>query len=224
MISQQSRTAQGNERGRPLRAALLGLAAAVVPALGLGPPSAGAASVPALGSLQSAPCTVKAGDPPIEAPLYAQQLGASPRSDGWWCQLPHATQIPSALTELRRDVAPLPNNHALYETIFTPRGLAFGTSLRTKGLPYLIVSEQVDSSIAPNRATHTPQFSSGPAIELKPGVRAYVSVQGNSTAVTFAYPSNGVPKYLFAVTYVTVSGANVPLSTVVAVAKKVRPM
>jgi len=49
-----------------------------------------------------------------------QQEGASSKSDGWWCQLPHATQVPGGLLPLRRDVAPC-QHFATYQTVYTPR-------------------------------------------------------------------------------------------------------
>ena len=84
---------------------IMSAAVSVVPAILLGPP-VGATGT--LGPLKSVGCAPLADDPAVEAPLYAQQEGASSRSDGWWCQLPHATQVPGGLLPLRRDVAPLP--------------------------------------------------------------------------------------------------------------------
>src|SRR5271154_5450054 len=96
-------------------------AVSVVPAIWLSPPVAATST---LGSLRSVGCAPLAGDPSIEAPLYAQQEGASSKSDGWWCQLPSATQVPGGLLPLRRDVAPLPQNFAIYETVYSPAGTA----------------------------------------------------------------------------------------------------
>ena len=76
-----------------------------------------------------------ASDPSIEAPLYAQQKGASAKSDGWWCQLPHATQVPGGLVPLRRDSAPLPNNYDLDQTVYSSAGTAKDTSITTHGPP-----------------------------------------------------------------------------------------
>src|SRR5579871_5738779 len=100
-------------------------------------PSVSAAA--ALGPLRSVACTPMASDPAIEAPLYAQQKGASGKSDGWWCQLPHATQVPSGLVPLRRNSAPLPNNYDLDETVYSLAGTAKDTSFTAHGPPALIV-------------------------------------------------------------------------------------
>ena len=103
---------------------------AAAPAIWPGPPVAATTTV---GPLTSVGCAPLAAEPPVEAPLYAQQEGASSKSDGWWCQLPHATQVPGGLLPLRRDVAPLPQNFAIYQTVYSPAGTAKDDSITANG-------------------------------------------------------------------------------------------
>ena len=101
-----------------------------------------------------------ASEPSIEAPLYAQKKGASPKSDGWWCQLPHATQVPGGLLPLRRDVAPLPQNFAIYQTVYAPAGTAKDESITANGPPAIVVEVKANSAVAPGKTARAPQFSS----------------------------------------------------------------
>ena len=55
----------------------------------------------AVGPLHSLRCTPLPSDQPVEAPLYAQQEGANGATDGWWCQMPHATEVPAQFGELK---------------------------------------------------------------------------------------------------------------------------
>ena len=196
------------------------LAATAVPALWLGPPAAAAVR---LGPLHSVRCAAMASDPQLEAPLYAQQKGASGRADAWWCQLPHATQVPGGLVPLRRDVAPLPNGYAIEETVYTRGGLVKDASISTKS-PAIVVEVKLNSVVAPTTTAHVPQFSSPNTVTLKKGVTANVLTSGGQIDVSWAYPTTGVPKYLVAVASVTVAGFDVPASTVIAVAKHVKPI
>jgi hypothetical protein len=165
-----------------------------------------------------------ASDPAIEAPLYAQQKGASAKSDGWWCQLPHATQVPGGLVPLRRDSAPLANNYALDETVYASAGTAKEASISTHGSPSLIVEVKVNSALAPSATARVPQFSSAHKVVLKKGVTANVLTDSGQTDVSWAFTTAGVPKYLSAVSTVTVAGFGVPASVVIAVAKHVAPL
>jgi hypothetical protein len=165
-----------------------------------------------------------ASEPSIEAPLYAQKEGASLKSDGWWCQLPHATQLPAGLLALRRDVAPLPQNFAIYQTVYSPAGTAKDVSVTAHGPPAIIVEVKVNSAIAPGNADRTPQFSSPRKVVLKKGISANVITSGGQTDVSWSLPTKGVPRYLSAVSYVTVAGFGVPASAVIAVAKHVQPL
>ena len=192
-----------------------------VPAIWLGPSDAATAN---LGPLKSEACTPMAADPSIEAPLYAQQKGASAKSDGWWCQLPHATQVPGGLVPLRRDSAPLPNNYDLDQTVYSSAGTAKDTSITTHGPPGLIVEVKVNSAVAPGATARVPQFSSAHKVVLKKGVTANVLTDSGQTDVSWAFPTSGVPKYLNAVSSVTVAGFGVPASVVIAVAKHVAPL
>jgi hypothetical protein len=177
-----------------------------------------------VGALTSVRCAPMASDPAIEAPLYAQQKGASSKSDGWWCQLPHATQVPGGLVPLRRDVAPLPNGYALDQTVFSPAGTAKDVSVTSHGPPAVIVEVKVNSVIAPTSTARVPQFSSAKKVVLKKGVTANVLTGSGQTDVSWAFPTTGVPKYLSAVSSVTVAGFGVPASAVIAVAKHVAPV
>jgi hypothetical protein len=164
-----------------------------------------------------------ASDPQLEAPLYAQQKGASGKPDAWWCQLPHATKIPGGLVPLRRDVAPLPNGYAIEETVYAPGGKAKDAAITTKS-PSIIVEVKLNSAVAPSATEHVPQFSSSKTVILKKGLTASVLSSGGQTDVSWAYPVTGVPKYLNAVASVTVAGFDVPASVVIAVAKHVKPI
>ena len=196
------------------------VAATAVPVLWLGPPSDAAVR---LGPLHSVRCGPMASDPQLEAPLYAQQKGASGKADAWWCQLPHATQLPGGLVPLRRDVAPLPNGYAIEETVYARGSLPKDASISTK-TPSIIVEVKLNSVVAPTTTAHVPGFSSPNTITLKRGVTASVETSTGRTDVSWAYPTAGVPKYLVAVASVTVAGFDVPPSTVIAVAKHVKPI
>jgi hypothetical protein len=196
-------------------------AASVVPPIWLGPP-VGATST--LGPLKSVGCAPMASDPSIEAPLYAQQEGASSKSDGWWCQLPHATQVPGGLIPLRRDVAPLPQNFAIYQTVYTPAGTAKDDSITANGPPAIVIEVKSNSAVAPGTTARTPQFSSSQKVVLKKGVTANVLTSGGQTDVSWPFPTTGVPRYLSPVSSVTVAGFGVPASAVIAVAKHVQPI
>jgi hypothetical protein len=196
-------------------------AVSVVPAIWLGPPVAATGT---LGPLKSVGCSPMAAEPSVEAPLYAQQEGASSKSDGWWCQLPHATQVPAGLVPLRRGVDPLPQNFAIYQTVYSPTGTAKDDSITANGPPAIVVEVNVDSSIAPGKAARTPQFSSPQKVVLKKGVQANVLTSGGQTDVSWSFSTTGVPRYLSPVSYVTVAGFGVPASAVIAVAKHVRPL
>lgn len=164
-----------------------------------------------------------ASDPALEAPLYAQQKGASSKADAWWCQLPHATQVPGGLVPLRRDVAPLAKGYAIEETVYAPAGQAKDASVTSKGPPSIIVEVKLNSAVAPGPTDHVPQFTSSRKVTLKKGVTANVLTTSGQSDVSWGYPTAGVPKYLTAVVSVTVAGFDVPASAVIAVAKRVAP-
>jgi hypothetical protein len=197
------------------------LAVPTVPVIWLGQ---SVAATTTLGPLQAVSCAPLSSDPAIEAPLYAQRKGASGKSDGWWCQLPHATQVPGGLVALRRDSAPLPNNYDLDETLYSPPGTAKDAGISAHGPPFIIVEVKVNSAVAPGATARVPQFSSAHKVVLKKGLTANVVTDSGQTDVSWAFPPSGVPKYLSAVSSVTVAGFNVPASTVIAVAKHVAPL
>ena len=192
-----------------------------VPVLWLGP---SVAATTTLGPLKSVACAPLAGDPAIEAPLYAQKKGASGKSDGWWCQLPHTTQVPDGLVALRRDSAPLPNNYDLDQTVYSPAGTAKDASVTEHGPPALVVEVKVNSAVAPGATARVPQFSSARKVALKKGITANVLSDSGQTDVSWAFPTSGVPKYLSAVVSVTVAGFGVSAAEVIAVAKHVAPL
>ena len=200
---------------------IMSAAVSVVPAILLGPP-VGATST--LGPLKSVGCAPLADDPAVEAPLYAQQEGASSRSDGWWCQLPHATQVPGGLLPLRRDVAPLPQNFAIYETVYSPKGTTKDASITANGPRAIVVEVKANSAVAPGKTARTPQFTSSQKVVLKKGITANVLTSGGQTDVSWSFPTTGVPRYLSAVSSVTVAGFGVPASVVIAVAKHIQPL
>ncbi len=228
MTRHQTRvTRSGPQRSSGQRANVVGIVfvavslVSVMSAIWLGP---AVAATGTLGPLKSVGCVPTAAEPSIEAPLYAQQEGASPKSDGWWCQLPHATQVPGGLFPLRRDVAPLPQNFAIYQTVYSPAGTAKDDSITANGPPAIVVEVNVNSAVAPGRTTRAPQFSSSQKVILKKGITANVITSGGQTDVSWSFSMTGVPKYLSPVSYVTVAGFGVPASAVIAVAKHVRPL
>jgi hypothetical protein len=192
-----------------------------VPVIWLGP---SVAATTTLGPLKAVSCAPLSSDPAIAAPLYARRNGASAKSDGWWCQLPHATQVPRGLVALRRDSAPLPNNYALDQTVYSPAGTAKGASITANGPPAIVVEVKVNSAVAPGATARVPQFSSAHKVVLKKGITANVLTDSGQTDVSWAFTTSGVPKYLSAVASVTVAGFNVPASTVIDVAKHVAPL
>jgi hypothetical protein len=201
----------------------MGIVCALVPTvslIGSGPADASTA----LGPLKSVACKPLKSDPAIEAPLYAQKAGATGRSDGWWCQLPHATKLPGGLVALRRDSAPLPNNYGLDETVYAQAGTAKEAAISTHGSPFMIVEVKVNSSVAPSATDRVPEFASAHKVVLKKGTTANVLTDSGQTDVSWAFTTAGAPRYLSAVSTVTVAGFNVPASMVVAVAKHVAPL
>jgi hypothetical protein len=197
-----------------------GAALAVVsaPLMLLAPSSAGASGS---ATLQKLPCTTMRTDPALEAPLYAQNEGANGSSDGWWCQLPHLTEVPSGFRQIVRTVAPLPNLYSNYETQYGP---PTGGAAHVLGSgPGILLTDDVNGAVmVPSHLTY-PSLPKGSSVSLGHGVTAVVSRQGTTTRVTWRYPSRGIPKYLHTVVQVTVSGTGVPASEVVAVARQVRP-
>src|SRR3984957_15089203 len=113
--------APGQGRRRSLSGMLAVLVSIVITTVA-GPPGAGAAPSPSvnLGPLRPVSCKTLPSDPPLEAPLYAQNAGASPMADGWWCQLPHATRMPASFVAVQRELIPLPNLYGLYSTTYAP--------------------------------------------------------------------------------------------------------
>jgi hypothetical protein len=215
-------TARKPSAGR--RVIAMGFLCAVVPTVPVMWLGSSAGATTTLGPLKSVACKPMASDPAIEAPLYAQQAGASGSSDGWWCQLPHATRVPGGLVPLRRDSAPLPNNYDLDETVYATAGTARDDSITNNGPPAVIVEVKVNSAVVPGATARVPEFSSAHEVVLKKGVTAYVLTESGQTDVSWGFRTAHVPKYLSAVASITVAGYDVPASAVIAMAKHVAPL
>jgi hypothetical protein len=181
------------------------------------PVAAGATGSGTLGSIR---CSTLPTDPALEAPLYAQNEGASGAANGWWCQLPHATMAPAGFTELARRVTPIADLYSDYVTLYGPN--AGGSDGSASG-PQIRVTDEVNSSVAPpSHLKYTP-VPKGAHVSLGHGVTAVEVRHRQSTTVVWRYPVRGVPKYLRAVAQVSVSGTGVPESAVVGVARHVQP-
>jgi hypothetical protein len=186
-----------------------------------GQTGAGAAAPSTVGSLRPAACKPLPTDPPLEAPTYAQNAGASPVADGWWCQLPHATQMPANFVAVQREVIPLPNLYGQYTTTFAPR--VAGAASQTGNRSSIVVAPEVNGAVAPGKPVPPAAPPGARKVALAKGITASVVSTGRSVVVTWPYPSSKVPPYLRAVASITVTGTGVPESVVLAVAKHVKP-
>jgi hypothetical protein len=208
----------GRRIGRRLLAAVAVTAALAVPVpLALGQPGTAGAAV--TGAMQSLPCKAVGGQPVVAAPLWAQQAGAGSQTSGWWCQLPHATKLPANFVAISRTVDPLPNTYADFTTEYAPAG---STSSTGAG-PSITVAPDVDSAVTSPTHLQYPQLRSGTTVTLSHGVQATMISKKHLVSVRWRYPTSGVPKYLRGVATVTVIGSGVPASTVLAVARAVKP-
>jgi hypothetical protein len=187
-------------------------------------PRAGATSSSGSGTavagLAFVTCRPLASDPPLEPPQYAMDDGARGGADSWWCQLPHATQLPVGFGPVSRYVAPLPNEYADYSTQYAKGGSA-GASDSTSA-PSIIVTSDVNSSVTPGGTVHKAP-PGDKKVTLINGITADVSVNGSSVAVSWSYPTTAVPSYLQGVSNITVQGTGLPMATVMAVARHVEP-
>jgi hypothetical protein len=174
-------------------------------------------SGPAAAGLAFVSCRPLASDPPLEPPQYALDDGARGGEDSWWCQLPHATQVPVGYAPVGRSVAPLPNDYADYSTQYAKGGSANSTAQ-----PTVVITSDVNSAVTGGAAVHKAP-TGGKKVKLANGVTADVAVNGNSVSVRWSYPTTGVPSYLQGVSSITVQGTNLPEATVVAVAGHVAP-
>lgn len=188
-------------------------------------PAGGAARAHAQG-LHSLRCTPLGSDAALEAPLYAQQEGASGADDEWWCELPHAGRLPAGYGELIRTVSPLTYPYALYTTYYGPSTAANRHALAQTDVSTLTgvwVTDDWDSTV---RGVHNLQYPPAPR---GVGVRVAKRVVGTLVAgtgrvsVVWRYPARGVPRYLKGVVTVTVTGNGVPKATLLAVARAVTP-
>jgi hypothetical protein len=181
-------------------------------------------------TLDRVKCTTLPGDPLIEAPGYAQEKGANGLTDGWWCQLPHATEVPSGLVARRRFFIPANNTtYGDYWTWYGPpsKGRATRTAAPTPTIEGVVVADFVYAeATAPKRLVHQPAVKGGKRVELEPGLWGTESVTKTTVQFTFRFPTNGkgVPKYLTSVATVTVIGWKESFATVLAVARQVRPL
>jgi hypothetical protein len=183
---------------------------------------AGRAEASGVGPLHPLRCTPMSSDPALEAPLYAQEEGAGGGPDGWWCQLPHATEMPAGFVQLQRGVAPLANLYAVYSTNYGNRGSG-GASIGSATKPGIVVSADVNSSVAPPAHLQYPPAPRGKKVVVARGVTGTMVVNGGSATLTWRYPTSGVPRYLRAVATVTVSGTGVTEGAVLNVARHVTP-
>ncbi len=193
-------------------------AALAVPVpLALGQP--GTAGAVVSGPMRSVSCQAVSGQAAIAAPLWAQQAGAGAQTSGWWCQLPHATKMPANFVAVSRTVDPLPNTYADFTTEYTLKGSTGSTGAG----PSITVAPDVDSAVTSPTHLQYPQLRQGTAVTLTHGVQATMISKKHLVSVRWRYPTSGVPKYLRGVATVTVIGSGVPASTVLAVARAVKP-
>jgi hypothetical protein len=171
--------------------------------------------------LRKVACRPSASDLQLQAPTYAQDLGAGGEPDGWWCQLPHATQMPAGFKQAVRSVSPLANDYGLYSTQYGKHVNPPGSAEATRG-PNITVSDNVESVQFPGKLDYGTQ-PKGKKVRLAKGVTGIVTSAGGTVSVTWRYPTHGVPKYLKAVATVNVTATGVPESVVLAVAKHVEP-
>jgi hypothetical protein len=212
--------------GRRTTAAATVAVALVVPVpLALGQPGTAGASA-TVGPLRPVACTQLKSDPPLEAPYYAQQAGASSGSDGWWCELPHATEMPNNFVATQRYVSPLSGTVGTYSSYATEYVMrrANGSTPAPTTAPTIIVSSDVNSTVAPpaHLPYHAPVHATGTATVVK-GVNGTIVAGKHVVSVTWRYPTSGTPKYLRGVVSVSVSGSGIPESTLLAVARQVKP-
>ncbi len=183
--------------------------------------NAGASGV---GSLHSLRCTRLATDPPLEAPQYAQDEGASGGTDAWWCQMPHATMVPANYVELKRGVAPLTFPYSLYSTNYGVESKAGPTASIGTGIPGVEVTVDFNSTVdrAPGRLQYPPE-PAGKKVTIARGVTGTLVTASNDIRVVWRYPTKGVPRYLQGVATVTVTGTGLPAATVLGIARHVEP-
>jgi len=165
-------------------------------------------------------CRPLSTDPVIQAPSYAQDEGASGAADGWWCELPHATAIPTGFVTLHRYVSTLPHTYALYITQYAPRGT---TPTSATAGPVITLEVDASSGVLPPHHLRYEHHRHGRPVRLGGRLTAAVLITSHLVSVIWRLPRAGVPHYLSGVTTVTVSGHDVPKATVVAVAKSVKP-
>jgi hypothetical protein len=214
-------TVRNNGRRKAAMVTVVVALAGSVP-LVLSQPGTAAAAV-VIGPMHSVSCGPLPGDPPLETPGYAQQDGAGGGTDSWWCELPHATEMPSNYTAFRRSVSPISGGtYADYGTEYVPKRTGTKTAAEPTG-PTITVSSEVNSTVTPPAHLHYPNQGTGRAVSLGRGIEATVTSTDGIVTVSWRYPSSGVPKYLRAVVQVSVVGTHVPQATVLAVAKQVRP-
>jgi len=199
------------------------VAAGVAPSVGT---VVAGASGPALASVK---CTLMTGDPQIEAPSWAQAKGASSANDEWWCQLPHATAVPTGLVQRRRFF--IPAEHTNYGDYWTwygapSKGAATRTAAPTPGEKGVVVADLVYSEATPPKRLIHQKLPKGKSVQIVRGVSGIESTSGSTVRVSFRYPTTakGVPKYLTTVATVTVIGMQVPAATVLAVARQLKPL
>jgi len=217
----------GTSRGRFRVVAVLIACAPVLGSLVAQSPAGGADRLETL-TVQKAKCTVLPNEPAVEAPQYAQNIGAGGEAYGWWCELPHATALPSGMVADHRSVADLANLYALFNTQFAPKPSLPADTTTDPGSgassPGLILEVDVNSSTIPAKhLAYPPKLDGGTKVKINKRVTATVVVVGHNVTVEWRYPRHGVPKYLEEVATVALVGTDLSKATVIRVAASVRP-
>jgi hypothetical protein len=129
--------------------------------------------------------------------------------------------MPSNLVASSRLVEPFTNTYASYATVYTLKGTA-ATAPAGDG-PSIVVAPYADSAVAASKQLRYGSQPKGQTVALGHGVTATLVKSKKLVTAYWRYPRSGVPKYLRGVASVTVTGTHVPVSTVIAVARSVRP-
>lgn len=194
---------------------------AVLPcALLTGEPGLAGASPRAGGSLHSVRCAPLSTDVRVQAPSYAQTMGAGDAPDGWWCELPHATALPAGFVTLQRYVGTEPGTYALYITQYAPKGT--NPASATSG-PVITLVADASSGVDLPAHLRYPHEPHGKTVGIARHVRAALSVSAHEVSMSWRFPSTGVPRYLAGVVSVEISAHDVSKQTVLAVARSVKP-
>jgi hypothetical protein len=133
----------------------------------------------------------------------------------------HATALPGRFVAIRRYVATLPGTYADYITQFAPKGTT--PTSATSGRVITLVADAESGVLLPKHLRY-PRAGGGRTVRLAGTVRATLSSAGSLVGVTWRFSSRGTPSYLSGVVSVSLTGHDVPKRTVLAVARRVRPV